>query len=94
LVAYGSAHGDRCSIQDDGDVPGASVRWLLAASTYPEAAGIIPRGGPAIAILVAGLFVAVVGAIVAMEKQRRPFVWAVIGFVVTIVVASAALAVI
>jgi Zn-dependent protease len=75
-------------------VPGAGVRWISISSVHPEAAGIIPRGGPAIAILVAGIFVAVVGAIVAMEKQGRPFVWAVIGFVVTIVIASAALAVI
>jgi type III secretory pathway component EscS len=70
------------------------MRWISVASVHLEAAGIIPRGGPAIAILIAGLFVAVVGAIVAMEMQSRPFVWEVIGFVVTIVVASAALAVI
>jgi hypothetical protein len=70
-------------------VPGRGVRWTLAASGYAQAGGIIPRGGPAIAIFIAGIFVAVVVAIVAMETQRKPFVWAVIGFVATVVVASA-----
>jgi hypothetical protein len=52
----------------------------------------MPRGGPAIAILIAGIFVAVVAAIVAMERERKPFAWAVVGFVATIVVAGAVLA--
>jgi hypothetical protein len=65
------------------------MRRIPVTSARLDAAGIVPHGGPAIAILVAGLFVAVVGAIVAMEKQGKPFVWAVLGFVVTILVASA-----
>ena len=68
--------------------------FAATASTRSDAASWIPHGGPAIAILVAGIFVAVVGAIVAMEKQRAPVVWAIIGFVATIVVVSAVLAVI
>jgi hypothetical protein len=63
------------------------------ASARLTVASIVPHGGPAIAILVAGMFVAVVGAIVAMEKQGKPFVWAVLGFVATILVASAVKAV-
>ena len=63
------------------------------ASARLECANIVPHGGPAIAILVAGMFVAVVGAIVAMEKQGKPVVWAVLGFVVTILVTSAVKAV-
>jgi hypothetical protein len=65
------------------------VKWILDASAYAEVAGIIPQGGPAIAILVAGIFVAVISAIVAMEKHRKPFLWAIVGFVVTIIVVSA-----
>ena len=60
--------------------------------TVTMAAGLIPHGGPAIAIFVAALFVAVVGAIVAMEKDGRPVPWAVGGFVVTIIAASGVLA--
>ncbi len=69
------------------------MRWVLASAWDAQARGLIPRGGPAIAILVAGIFVAVVAAIVAMEKQRQPFMWAIVGFIVTIVVGAAALAV-
>jgi type III secretory pathway component EscS len=69
------------------------VTWILA-SGHAEATKFIPHGGPAIAAFVVGIFVAVVAAIVAMETQRRPVTWAVIGFVVTIVVASAVLALI
>jgi xanthine/uracil permease len=65
-----------------------TMRWM-AAATRLDAASVIPHGGPAIAIFVAGLFVAVVGAIVAMEKQHNPFTWSVLGFVVAVVGASA-----
>ena len=69
------------------------MRWVLASAWDAQARGLIPHGGPAIAILVAGIFVAVVAAIVAMEKHRQPFMWAIVGFIVTIVVGAAALAV-
>lgn len=72
--------------------PGHGVRWVLASAWDAQAKGIIPHGGPAIAILVAGIFVAVVAAIVAMEKRRQPFLWAIIGFIATMVVGTAALA--
>lgn len=89
MAAYASRNGDGCQLPDDRVVPGHSVKWILDAPAHAEVAGIIPQGGPAIAILVAGIFVAVIGAIVAMEKQRKPFLWAIIGFVVTIIVVSA-----
>jgi hypothetical protein len=69
------------------------VKRILGVSAQAGMASVIPHGGPAIAIFVAGLFVAVVAAIVAMEKQRKPLRWAIIGFVVTLIVVSAAYAV-
>jgi hypothetical protein len=69
------------------------VKRILGLSAQAGMAGVIPHGGPAIAIFVAGLFVAVVAAIVAMEKQRKPLRWAIIGFVVTLIVVSAGYAV-
>jgi hypothetical protein len=68
-------------------VPG--VRTLLAAWTRVEAAGVIAPLGVEIAFLVASLGAAVVAAVVAMEMQRNPFVWAIISFFVTFIVASA-----
>lgn len=62
---------------------------ILAVSVHREASGIIPHGGEAITIFVAGMLLAVCAAIVAMEAQRNPWVWAAIGFVATIIVASA-----
>lgn len=59
----------------------------------PFAGVMIPRGGPAIAIFVAAIFVAVMAAVVAMETGRRSLAWAAIGFVVTIVLAVAGYAV-
>lgn len=52
-------------------------------------AGVIGSFGVEIAFLVASVAAAVVAGIVAMEMQRRPFVWAVIGFFAVFVVASA-----
>jgi hypothetical protein len=52
-------------------------------------AGVIAPVGVEIAFLVGSVAVAVFAAIVAMELQRRPFVWAIIGFFATLVVASA-----
>lgn len=53
------------------------------------AAGVIAPFGVEIAFLVASIAAAVFAAIVAMEVQRRPFVWAVISFFVVFLVASA-----
>jgi hypothetical protein len=67
---------------------------ILAEPVHAEASSIIPHGGGAITILIAGILLAVILAIVAMEMQRNPWVWAAIGFVATIIVASAVNAVI
>jgi hypothetical protein len=50
---------------------------------------VIPHGGPAIAIFVGCIFVAVVAAVVAMEMQRKPVPWAATSFVVCLVVLTA-----
>ncbi len=62
--------------------------------TFPQAAGVIAPLGVEIAFLVASMATAVFAAIVAMEMQRRPFVWAAVGFVAVFIVASAVHAVI
>lgn len=51
-------------------------------------AGVIAPVGVEIAFLVASGAAAIVAAIVAMEMRRGPVVWAIIGFVATLVVAS------
>ncbi|MCW2559318.1 MAG: hypothetical protein JWP55_3282 [Mycobacterium sp.] len=51
-------------------------------------AGVIAPVGVEIAFLVGSVAAAVFAAIVAMEMQRRPFVWAIIGFFVTFVVVT------
>jgi hypothetical protein len=76
-------------------VLGHGMRWMvLAGSVHGEASSIIPHGGGAITIFVMAMWLGVIAAIVAMETQRNPWVWAVIGFVATIIVASAVNAVI
>jgi hypothetical protein len=52
-------------------------------------AGVIAPVGVEIAFFVGSVAAAVFAAIVAMEMQRRPFVWAIIGFFVTLVVVTA-----
>jgi hypothetical protein len=52
-------------------------------------ASVIAPLGVEIAFLVASFAVAIFAAIVAMEMQRRPFVWAIVGFFATFIVASA-----
>jgi hypothetical protein len=54
------------------------------------ALAVIPHGGPAIAIVVACIFSAVIAAIVAMENDRAAVRWAMVAFVVTLVVLSGA----
>ncbi|MBJ7339600.1 hypothetical protein [Mycolicibacterium sp.] len=55
-----------------------------------SALAIIPHGGPAIAIVVGCIFSAVIAAIVALEIHRPAVLWAVIAFVVSLVVLSGA----
>jgi hypothetical protein len=52
-------------------------------------AGVIGSFGVEIAFLVSSVAVAIFAAIVAMEVQRRPVVWAIIGFFATFIVATA-----
>ena len=52
-------------------------------------AGVIAPLGVEIAFLVGSVAAAVFAAIVAMEMQRRPFVWAIISFFATFAVVSA-----
>jgi hypothetical protein len=61
----------------------------LAASTATVAFAAIPHGGPAIAIVVGCIFSGVMAAIVAMETKRSAVAWAVIAFVVALLVLSA-----
>jgi hypothetical protein len=58
------------------------------------AAGVIAPFGVEVAFLIASVAAAVFAAIVAMEMQRNPLVWAIIGFFTTFIVASAVHAVI
>jgi hypothetical protein len=58
-------------------------------STTIAAFAVIPRGGPAIAIFVGCIFSAVIAAMVAMETDRKPVVWAVGAFVAALVLLSA-----
>lgn len=57
--------------------------------TTDVALAVIPRGGPAIAVFVGSIFVAVIAAMVAMETKRHAVAWAVASFVVGAVVLSA-----
>jgi hypothetical protein len=50
---------------------------------------VIAPIGVEVAFLIASAAAAVFAAIVAMEMQRSPFVWAIISFFATFVVASA-----
>jgi hypothetical protein len=52
-------------------------------------AGVIAPVGVEIAFLVGSVAAGVFAAIVAMEMQRRPLVWAIISFFATFVVATA-----
>ncbi|MCW2559388.1 MAG: hypothetical protein JWP55_3352 [Mycobacterium sp.] len=52
-------------------------------------AGVIAPLGVEIAFLVASVAAAVFAAIVSMEKHRSQFMWAIISFFATFVVASA-----
>jgi hypothetical protein len=57
-------------------------------STTVAAFAVIPHGGPAIAIVVACIFAAVMAAIVAMETNRPALVWAAGAFVAALVILS------
>ena len=53
--------------------------------------GVVPHGGGAVAILIAGLVMAVIAATVAVERRANIAVWTIGAFVVTVVVVSAVL---
>jgi hypothetical protein len=55
------------------------------------ALGVLPRGGGAIAILIAGIVMAVIAATVAVERRANVAVWTIGAFVLTFVVTRAAL---
>ena len=53
--------------------------------------GVLPHGGGAVAILIAGLVMAVIAATVAVERRANIAVWTIGAFVVTVVVVSVVL---
>lgn len=53
--------------------------------------GVLPHGGGAVAIFIAGLVMAVIAATVAVERRANIAVWTIGAFVVTVVVVSAVL---
>lgn len=53
--------------------------------------GVLPHGGGAVAILIASIVMAVIAATVAVERRANIAVWTIGAFVLTFVVASAAL---
>jgi hypothetical protein len=55
------------------------------------ALGVVPHGGGAIAILIASIVMAVIAATVAVERRANIAVWTIGAFILTFVVASAAL---
>ncbi len=65
------------------------MKAILAATTRAEAAGIIPHGGGAVAILIASLVTAIVAATVAVEMHRSLFLWSTATFLGTFVLISA-----
>lgn len=53
--------------------------------------GVLPHGGGAVAILIAGIVMAIIAATVATERRANIAVWMIGAFVVTVVVVSAVL---
>ena len=53
--------------------------------------GVVPHGGGAVAILIAGLVMAVIAATAAVERRANIAVWTIGAFVVTVVVVSVVL---
>jgi len=54
-----------------------------------QASGVLPTGGGAVAIIIGSIFVAVIVAVVAIETNRNPYGWMVVGFVASFVIISA-----
>ncbi|HEX4559234.1 MAG TPA: hypothetical protein VH166_08620 [Mycobacterium sp.] len=70
---------------------GALMRVSMVAGLVGS--GLIPRGGGAVAILIASMAIGVITATVALEQGRTTtamFGWMITAFVVTFVVVSAA----
>ena len=53
--------------------------------------GVVPHGGGGVAIFIASIVMAVIAATVAVERRANVAVWMIGAFVLTFVVASAAL---
>lgn len=53
---------------------------VLAASSQPEAAGLILRGIKGIFLLIGGVIAAIICAVIAAMKGRNPFGWGILGF--------------
>lgn len=60
-----------------------------AAVSQWAAAGIVPHGGGAVAIVVAGIVVGIVCVTAAIEMNRNPVLWGLVGLIGTLVIVSA-----
>ena len=61
----------------------------IAISSVSRWSELIPHGGGALAILIAGIVIAVIAAVVALELRRNMFGWMLTAFVATLVIVSA-----
>jgi Na+/melibiose symporter-like transporter len=52
---------------------------LLAASSQPEAAGVILRGIKGIFVAIGSIIAAIICAVIAGMKGRNPFGWGILG---------------
>jgi hypothetical protein len=52
--------------------------------------GLVPHGGGAIAILIASIWMAVIAAMIALEKRRNMAIWMLGAFIATFVLFSLA----
>lgn len=66
------------------------VAVITAVSATLTGADVIPRGGGAVAILIAGIVVAVIAGTVALETRHNMVGWMISAFVATILVLIAA----
>jgi len=67
------------------------VRGVAANMSTWVGLGVLPHGGGAVAIFIAGLVMAVIAATVAVERRANIAVWTIGAFVVTVVVVSVVL---
>ena len=62
---------------------------MIAISSAPRLPDIIPRGGGAVAILIASIVIALIAGVVALELHRNMALWMLSAFIVTLVTISA-----